>query len=172
MIDKRTKEYRHLHRWFNKYTRAAAVAGLIVGALGMLIYLDAKLKQPLPELLSPLSEVKGMEVTPTPTINESYYKEEPLRYIRYAGQKLGYSDREISQFIKVARCESGFNLNANAKNPDSTATGIFQIVIGTWDGNRCTGERWDFVDNIDCAYKIYAKRGLQPWNASKHCWNK
>jgi hypothetical protein len=66
-MDKRTKQYRHLHRWFNKYTRAAAVAGLIVGALGTLIYVDYQLKQPLPELLSPLSDVQGMEVTLTPT---------------------------------------------------------------------------------------------------------
>jgi hypothetical protein len=66
-MDKRTKQYRTLHRWFNRYTRASAVAGFIVGSLITLAYIDAVRKQPVKELLSPLSEVQGMEVTPTPT---------------------------------------------------------------------------------------------------------
>ena len=172
-LDRRTREYRHLHMWFNRYTRAAALAGIIVGALGMLIYLDAKLKQPVKELLSPLSEVQGAEVTPTPTPDESYYKEEPLRYIRWRGQQLGYKDTDISVFIRIARAESG--LNQYAKNPKSTAKGIYQFIDGTWR-HYCLkdGNVYNFVDNIDCFYKVLAKdgfpKGLSHWNASIGVW--
>lgn len=88
-MDKRTKEYRHLHRWFNKYTRAAAVAGMIVGSLFTLAYIEARSNMPVKELLSPLSEVRGVEVTPTPTpiswndaIREVFPKDEAGRMIR------------------------------------------------------------------------------------------
>ena len=148
------------------------ILGLLAGIIiGKTIW---DINNPPRTLLSPL----GQRVIPhvveviAEAPSEEQSKLDPLSYIRWKGQQLGYTDYQISKFIRVARCESGFKLNPNAKNPDSTATGIFQIIIGTWDGNLCEGERWDFVDNIDCAYKIYAKRGLQPWNASKNCWNK
>jgi soluble lytic murein transglycosylase-like protein len=170
-MDKRTKQYRHLHRWFNKYTRASAVAGLIVGSLITLAYVDAVRKQPVKELLSPLSEVQGVEPTPTP--DESYYKAEPLRYIRWKGQQLGYKDTDISVFIRIARAESG--LNQYAKNPKSTAKGIYQFIDGTWRAYcLADGNVYNFVDNINCFYKVLAKdgfpKGLSHWNASKGVW--
>jgi len=123
-------------------------------------------KKTLPEALQTPIEVKAVENTTTKDPHDL----EPLEYIRIRGQELGYDDYTISKFIRVAKCES--SLNPEAKNKSSTAKGIYQIIIGTWDGNRCTGERWDFVDNIDCGYKLLKTRGFQPWDASKQCWNK
>jgi len=101
---------------------------------------------------------------------ETPYCFDPITCIRDVGEEFSVPNQDIMTMIRIARCESG--LRPEAKNPTSTATGIFQIIIGTWDGNRCEGERWDFQDNIKCAYKLYQSRGFQPWNASKHCWNK
>lgn len=95
---------------------------------------------------------------------------DPLVCIRDVGEEMGFSNRDITTMVRIAKCESGFK--ANAKNPTSTATGIFQIIIGTWDGNKCSGERWDYEDNIKCAWKIYKLRGTQPWVSSENCWNK
>ena len=169
-LDKRTREYRNLHLWFNRYTRAAAVAGIILGSLITLAYIEGRANQPIKELLSPVSEVQGVGIT---EVDESYYKEDPLRYIRWRGQQLGYKDTDISTFIRIARAESG--LNQYAKNPSSTAKGIYQFIDGTWrayclkDGNV-----YNFVDNINCFYKVLAKdgfpKGLSHWNASRSIW--
>lgn len=80
--------------------------------------------------------------------------------------------------LHVAYCESGNQtptgcigpIDPNAENPGSTATGVFQILIGTWEDYGCTGNRMDAEDNIACARKIYDQSGLTPWEASRHKW--
>lgn len=80
--------------------------------------------------------------------------------------------------LTIAYCESGNHtrsgcvgpINPSAKNPRSTATGVFQILIGTWHAYGCTGERTNAADNIRCARKIYDESGTTPWNASKYAW--
>lgn len=118
------------------------------------------------EIVSPLAPTPT--VTPTPAIDPT---SDPLTYIRWKGQQEGYDDYAISGFIRLARAESHFNLNQYAKNPTSTAKGIFQFIDGTWraycleDGNV-----YDFVDNIDCFYKVLATdgypKGLSHWSES------
>ena len=154
-------------RKFNKYL------GLIIIGTFIGISLSVPAFRPKVRSPQPLSETK---IETKQVIAEQFSDEEidarmitPLIYIRERGQELGFDDYTISRFIRVAKCESG--LRPDAKNGSSTATGIYQIIIGTWDGNRCLGERWDFKDNIDCAYKLLERRGFQPWNASKHCWD-
>lgn len=95
---------------------------------------------------------------------------DPISYIRCRGEDLGVSNQEIMKLIRIAKCESNFQ--PNAKNKTSSATGIFQFLWSTWDANRCEGEKWDYVDNINCAYKVYAKQGDTPWHSSIKCWNK
>ena len=78
--------------------------------------------------------------------------------------------KDAPVMVSIARAESQFN--PKAKNPNSTATGVFQILIGTWNDPYygCVGERTDPQDNIDCARKIYEKSGTVPWNSSKANW--
>ena len=71
-----------------------------------------------------------------------------------------------STMLKIARCESGFN--PKAKNPTSTATGVYQVIIGTWKHFKCEGERTNAEDNIKCGMKIAKTSGLHHWE----CWNK
>lgn len=53
--------------------------------------------------------------------------------------------------FNIMWCES--RGNPNAKNPRSTATGLFQILNGPYDP----------AANVKLAYEMYSKRGWQPW---------
>lgn len=70
--------------------------------------------------------------------------------------------------VAIADAESDFIPWAD--NPNSTAYGVFQILIGTWHDYGCTGDRGNADDNIECARKIYDQSGTRPWNASIHEW--
>lgn len=78
--------------------------------------------------------------------------------------------KDAPVMVSIARAESKFD--PKAKNPNSTATGVFQILIGTWNDPYygCVGERTNAEDNIDCARKIYEKSGTVPWNSSSAHW--
>jgi hypothetical protein len=94
--------------------------------------------------------------------------DDPISYIRCAGEKLGVPNEDIRTMIRIARCES--SMNPRAKNRYSSASGLFQVIASTWYSNDCVGDKWDFKDSTDCAYKLYAKRGFQPWVSSRKCW--
>ena len=69
----------------------------------------------------------------------------------------------ISDFLalELAHLESRFE--PEIKNPSSTATGIYQFLLGTWKTN-CKGERTDPEDNIRCAMDILKEpTGIQHW---------
>jgi hypothetical protein len=75
--------------------------------------------------------------------------------------------------VKVAFCES--SLNPNAKSKGSTASGLFQIIRGTWKGYKCGDNPFDPDQNIACARKIYLRNGwgsTASWDASSNCWGK
>lgn len=95
---------------------------------------------------------------------------DPIACIRDVGEELGVGNQDIMTMIRIAKAESG--LRPRAKNPSSSASGLFQIIAGTWYSNDCVGDKWNFEDNTRCAYKLYQRRGFQPWNASKHVWNR
>lgn len=89
------------------------------------------------------------------------YCDSPIDYIRCSGEDLGKSNSEISTMIKIAKKES--NMNPNAKNKTSSASGLFQIIAGTWFSNDCLGNKYDYKDNTNCAWKIQTQRGFTPW---------
>jgi hypothetical protein len=171
-LDRRYRLTQDLRRWFNRYTRASALYGLIIGALLGCFIAD----NPKSELSRPLSQTIDVKPIKVEAKEDKYqargyaYCYDPLICIRDVGEELGVPNKDIMTMIRIARAESG--LRPDAKNPMSTATGVFQIIIGTWDGNKCEGERWDYIDNIKCGYRLYQRRGFQPWNASKHVWSK
>ena len=73
----------------------------------------------------------------------------------------------IDLLNRIAECESGFD--RYAKNPKSSARGIFQIL----DMHELTeDERYDPEIATEWTIKEIRKNGTRPWNASKHCWNK
>lgn len=78
--------------------------------------------------------------------------------VKYARQN-GVSDFLA---LELAHIESRFD--PNAKNPTSTATGIYQFLSGTWNAN-CFGDRKNPEDNIRCAMRILGedKTGIRHW---------
>jgi len=91
-----------------------------------------------------------------------------------------YSDMTIEQkikyvfgkdgdlMIKVASCESG--LNPKAENPNSSATGLFQILSQLHQVKK----QWLYNEdvNIAIAKQMFDASGTNPWKSSKKCWSK
>lgn len=74
--------------------------------------------------------------------------------------------------LRIAKCESG--LNPKAKNPNSTASGVFQFINSTWN-HYCKGDVFNAKDNVTCAVDLIADGGLSHWRAdprSESCWDK
>lgn len=75
---------------------------------------------------------------------------------------------------KVMKCESGGNIEAYNPTNGSHDNGLFQISA-KYHGSRMRAlglDVGDPADNIAYARILYDESGLQPWSASKHCWNK
>lgn len=70
----------------------------------------------------------------------------------------------IDEKMMIFLAEIESNLNPRAKNPNSTATGLFQFLKGTWDAH-CEGERTNPNDNAKCAMELYKEHKLAPWCA-------
>jgi hypothetical protein len=164
------KQKRYYRKAVFRYYRAGFVLCLILMAL---VYCATTFKTTVASpnaLESTISNpvVKVLAEEDKYTKRGYKYCYDPIICIRDVGEEMGFKNSDITTMVKIAKCESGFK--ANAKNPTSTATGIFQIIIGTWDGNKCLGERWDYEDNIKCGWQIYKLRGTQPWISSQGCW--
>lgn len=85
----------------------------------------------------------------------------------------GFADAAEPDWGPIIACESGGN--PKAKNPSSTASGLFQFINGTWKAygglefaptaRQATVEQQYIVAN-----RAFAREGYSPWNASKSCW--
>ena len=160
------KQKRTYRREVFRYYRAGFVLCLIIMAL-VYCAVTVKTSDTSPNALEQPVEVKAVEITQT-KIACDY---DAITYIRCRGEQLGMSNQDITKMIRIARAESNFN--QYAKNPNSTAKGIYQFIDSTWRSNCLKdGNVYDFKANIDCAWKVYQKQGDRPWNASKHIWNK
>lgn len=91
-------------------------------------------------------------------VNKVWSSQEIEREIRI--QSALY-DLDGDKMVAIAKCESG--LNPNAMNKKSTATGLFQIINGTWKHYKCTGGITNPQDNIKCAMKLATLSGLDEW---------
>ena len=82
--------------------------------------------------------------------------------------------RDIPVIKRIIFCES--TNNPNAKNPNSSAKGLMQVI------NKTAGECREYFgremnmynssDNLACGEYLYNRYGLKPWASSKGCWGK
>jgi hypothetical protein len=77
--------------------------------------------------------------------------------------------------LKIAFCES--TNRPEAKNTNSSATGLFQFINSTWIETRnrmkldpSLNLRLDPTENAKTAYFLYQLKGTQPWLSSRNCW--
>jgi len=160
MLDNRTKVARDI-----KYL-VFIIIGILIGGIGVkwdnwerkqIEWADSQ----VPMLLSPLgSSVIHAQEAPRPTPQPTERELVTAEITRVFGAS--------SVMHKVAFCESG--LNPRAKNKNSSATGIFQIMASV----HGVSPRFltDYKVNIAIAKKLYDEQGTNPWNASINCWSK
>ena len=107
----------------------------------------------LPSLLAPVGILPN-EAKPQDTASYIAYQSEAIEY-------------DSALAVAIAWSES--RLNPYAKNPDSTASGIFQFLRGTWNRN-CEGSVWNASDNIICGVSLLQSEGYIHWMASFDSW--
>lgn len=73
--------------------------------------------------------------------------------------------KDADDAIKVAKCESG--LNPKARNKESTATGVFQIMASVHGVSRKRLE--NSMVNIVIAKELFDNSGWTPWVSSIKC---
>ena len=172
-LDKRRKYWIHRHRNLGLVALGIVIGLIIMGfsfraGQGHLLNPDAS--TPCSSALDPKCKnyqpVPAITPTPDPT-------SDPLSYIRWLGESKGYTSYEVSKFIRIARAESYDHLDPFAKNPISTASGIYMFTDGTW-ARYCVGDKLNFVDSINCFYHVLESdgypKGLSHWEESRSKW--
>ncbi len=88
--------------------------------------------------------------------------------------ELYFEPRHVNRALRVMQCESGGD--PSAKNPTSTASGLFQHLGSLW-GPRAEKAGWAGADVFDphsniavAAWLVYEGGGWGHWNPSRHCW--
>ncbi len=175
-LDKRFKTTQSVNQWFNNYTASAAMFGLITGSLIGCYLAD----RPAIQQIKPVSNQK-IELVQVVEAKELPFCETPIKCIRDVGEELKESNEHIMQMIRISKKEamcntkysktcvptegkSGIGIDPRAKNPKSTASGMFQIIAGSWYWYDCKGDKWNVEDNTRCAYKIHmAKQKFTDW---------
>lgn len=61
----------------------------------------------------------------------------------------------------IIQCESSWN--PEARNPNSSAKGLMQIIDGTWEHFDCSGDVLNAYDNLACGMKILSTSGKHHW---------
>ena len=130
----------------------------------------------------PLTEIQKKEII----LNESEYekklrqpipRQDPNRYtqeevktiIRQEVARQGGSMADVGIALAIAEVESGYR--ANAKNPNSSASGVYQLLDSTADAWGVV-DVFDPFDNCAGAIKQIIKGNLSPWNFSRAKWEK
>lgn len=109
-------------------------------------------------LLKALSALFGLQMVLAPTITDI----PPITQHKPACVSVECQIREVARnfnfpeetAVRIAKCES--SLDPQAKNPNSSATGLYQFTIGTWI-NYCSefGDRTNIQESTECFIKLY-----------------
>ena len=88
--------------------------------------------------------------------------------------ELYFLPKHVDRAINIMQCESGGQ--PSAKNPRSTASGLFQHLHSLWPPRVAAagwdqGSIWDPQTNVAvAAWLVYEGGGWSHWNESRHCW--
>lgn len=87
-----------------------------------------------------------------------------------------FAPDDVERALRVMQCES--HGNPVAKNPRSTASGLFQHLASMWPPRaEAAGfggsDVFDPVANVaTAAWLVYEGGGWSHWNPSRRCWNR
>lgn len=85
-----------------------------------------------------------------------------------------FEPSQVNRALAVIGCESGGN--PSAKNPHSTASGLFQHLGSLWadrsvQAGQSGADIFDPVANVAvAAWLVNEGGGWSHWNPSRHCW--
>jgi len=116
--------------------------------------------QMVAEAIYPIPEALKRNIEPQKTTQELIIDE-----ITAQAQLFGV---DVDKALALAKCESG--LNPVAKNPSSTARGVYQYLIGTWEETESAKnglERNDYKANIHEAMLDLANGEAWRWPACR-----
>lgn len=86
--------------------------------------------------------------------------------------KACYNHIDPELLLKIAECESGFQIDI--KNKRSSASGLFQFLDGTFfsyaQAYELPLEKNNPEVQAELAAKMISNGGLSHWNASRSCW--
>lgn len=77
---------------------------------------------------------------------------------------------DVDRALRIMWCES--HGDPNAKNPTSTASGLFQHLRGWWGGSWGPAfDPFDPAQSVAAAARMrYSRGSWSDWNASRGCW--
>jgi soluble lytic murein transglycosylase-like protein len=88
--------------------------------------------------------------------------------IAHYGDKWSVDERLM---LRIAQAESG--LDPGAKNPTSSASGVYQWIASSWK-SICQPLGFEDVfnasENIECAAMTIKNGGISHWDASRFAW--
>ena len=135
------------------------------------------MKDDIPLTLLVIALILGIMLLPTRTIEA---KKEEVKVEKLKTERIILSKLKLEQEVGKEKvdliiwCES--RGNPDAKNPMSSATGIFQITDKSKKFcERILGRKIDrhkVKDSYDCAWVLYQHGGLAHWSESQWCWGK
>jgi hypothetical protein len=169
MIAKPRPSYKDLYFAQKKQNKFLLIYCLSVTILGVLILLGANRRLDLQstEIDGVKRREKGIfgvtmayaDMYEAANANKFRYPTTPTDVIDYVFGK------DAPTMLRVAKCESG--LNPNAKNKESSATGLFQIMASVHGIDK----KWlvDPMINAIVAKKLYDRQGITPWVSSNPC---
>jgi hypothetical protein len=72
--------------------------------------------------------------------------------------------------VRIRECESGGDYQA--RNQRSSASGAYQFLGSTWNNYRGYESAADAPRHVQdiAALRLFRRRGTQPWDASRSCW--
>lgn len=168
-FDKRYKQTEIINMWINKYTRAAAVAGFIIGALiGCALFAQKTSPNDPKQSINPVTVVSAT----TDKYTERGYARcfSPIICLRDIGEELGVDNKDILIAIRIAKAESGLRPDAIGKNSNGTYDiGLMQIN-DVHNKRISRQDRLNVEKNITFAYQLRKEQGN--WNAWSVCRSK
>ena len=103
--------------------------------------------------------------TADPLVNQQLVNEALIRHY-----SLVY---EVNADLMVAIAKAESNLITTAKNPTSSASGLYQWIASSWN-SVCKPLGFQDVfnpkENIECAVITVKNGGLRHWNESRSIW--
>lgn len=118
------------------------------------------------------AEVSYTSVKESKVVAYEYYERVPVEVVRdEIRTQAGRYGASTECMDRIVYCESGYN--NLAKNPKSTALGLSQYLIGTWQETKSFEERkarTDYIPSLKEMALDLANNEHNKWYASYNCW--